>query len=215
MLIKLRLKSEWVDPMVFWLACGVKGGRRPAKRTLDDGWQPVRWTSWPMRHADALAMTAMTLSVQNSVADPCSIGLFTTAAHTAASWFPWNRAGRSGSDTARNLSSPPSASKRFHAYTVYRATPNGACYPQRRLSLPAAVALSTSASSPRRSIVQAPRSCRQGSNKVMLRASELAVVMRYGEINNESKERPPEPNPGTSCCRSPVFRPAPAPAGGG
>ncbi len=42
---------------VFWLASGVKGGRSPAQRTLDAGWQPLRWLSWPMRHTGALAMT--------------------------------------------------------------------------------------------------------------------------------------------------------------
>ncbi|MCZ8113291.1 MAG: hypothetical protein O9321_20795, partial [Rubrivivax sp.] len=47
------LNFEWVDSVVFELAAGVKGGRSPAKRTLDAGCQPVRWLSWPMRHADA------------------------------------------------------------------------------------------------------------------------------------------------------------------
>ncbi len=52
------LNSVWVDSVVFWLADGVKGGRSPAKRTLDAGCRPVRWPSWPMRHAHASAMTS-------------------------------------------------------------------------------------------------------------------------------------------------------------
>jgi hypothetical protein len=56
------LNFEWVDSVVFELAAGVKGGRSPAKRTLDAGCQPVRWLSWPMRHADASAMTSRSVS---------------------------------------------------------------------------------------------------------------------------------------------------------
>ena len=56
------LNFEWVDLVVFELAAGVKGGRSPAKRTLDAGCQPVRWLSWPMRHADASAMTSRSVS---------------------------------------------------------------------------------------------------------------------------------------------------------
>jgi aspartyl protease family protein len=56
------LNSEWVNMEVFELAAGVKGGRSPAQRTLDAGCQLVRWPSWPMRHADALAMTSRSVS---------------------------------------------------------------------------------------------------------------------------------------------------------
>jgi type IV secretion system protein VirB4 len=56
------LNFEWVDSVVFELAGGVKGGRSPAQRTLDAGCQPVRWLSWPMRHADASAMTSRSVS---------------------------------------------------------------------------------------------------------------------------------------------------------
>jgi hypothetical protein len=56
------LNFEWVDSVVFELAAGVKGGRSPAQRTLDAGCQPVRWLSWPMRHADASAMTSRSVS---------------------------------------------------------------------------------------------------------------------------------------------------------
>lgn len=56
--IEPLLNSVWVDSVVFWLADGVKGGRSPAKRTLDAGCRPVRWPSWPMRHAHASAMTS-------------------------------------------------------------------------------------------------------------------------------------------------------------
>ena len=56
------LNFEWVDSVVFELAAGVKGGRSPAKRTLDAGCQPVRWLLWPMRHADASAMTSRSVS---------------------------------------------------------------------------------------------------------------------------------------------------------
>lgn len=59
---KPLLNFEWVDSVVFELAAGVKGGRSPAKRTLDAGCQPVRWLSWPMRHADASAMTSRSVS---------------------------------------------------------------------------------------------------------------------------------------------------------
>ncbi len=34
---KPLLNSVWVDPTVFWLSAGVKGGRSPAQRTLDAG----------------------------------------------------------------------------------------------------------------------------------------------------------------------------------
>ncbi len=56
------LNFEWVETAVFWLSPGVKGGRSPAKRTLDAEWQPVRWPSWPVRHADASAMTSRSVS---------------------------------------------------------------------------------------------------------------------------------------------------------
>jgi hypothetical protein len=52
------LNFQWVNVEVFGLAAGVKGGRSPAQRTLDAGCQPSRSPSWPMRHADALAMTS-------------------------------------------------------------------------------------------------------------------------------------------------------------
>jgi hypothetical protein len=48
------LNSEWVVLGVSGLPAGVKGGRSPAQRTLDAGWQPLRWPSWPMRHVDVI-----------------------------------------------------------------------------------------------------------------------------------------------------------------
>jgi oligoendopeptidase F len=45
-----------------WPRAGVKGGRSPAKRTLDAGRRPIRWPLWPMRHPDALAITSRSAS---------------------------------------------------------------------------------------------------------------------------------------------------------
>ena len=58
-----------------------------------------------------------------SVPKPCSVGLCGMAAGSAANcaWSNW--AGRPGSGTARNASMPPSWRRRFHVYTVWRATP--------------------------------------------------------------------------------------------
>ena len=36
------LNLERVERVVVWMAAGGKGGRSPAQRTLDAGWQPVR-----------------------------------------------------------------------------------------------------------------------------------------------------------------------------
>ena len=51
------LNLERVERVVVWMAAGGKGGRSPAQRTLDAGWQPVRRRG-RVRHADASAMTS-------------------------------------------------------------------------------------------------------------------------------------------------------------
>ncbi|MGA1764769.1 MAG: hypothetical protein ACO4A3_08835, partial [Ilumatobacteraceae bacterium] len=51
------LNFEWVVCPVFELEAGVKGGRSLAQRTLDAGFQRVRWPLWPMGQDDASAIT--------------------------------------------------------------------------------------------------------------------------------------------------------------
>jgi hypothetical protein len=67
--------------------------------------------------------TPTRLSVQSSLPKPCSVGVCRMAWRNPPSWDSSSLAGRPLVGTLCNAPIPPSSSKAFHVYVVFRATP--------------------------------------------------------------------------------------------